>query len=144
MNGFATILFYLLHEIVFGWPCVSGITERWYTYVRVLWIEPNQYTVLIYTYSFSIALPAHSGPRSLIQFRNHFSQMVGLLGRVISPSQGRYLHTGQHKHRINAYPHKHPCFKWDSSPRSQRPSEWRQFMTDRGYYVRPFTLIRPC
>jgi hypothetical protein len=41
--------------------------------------------------------------RTLIQFRNHFSQTVGLFGRVISPSQGRYLNTGQHKHRINAY-----------------------------------------
>jgi hypothetical protein len=30
------------------------------------------------------------------------SQSVGLLGRWISPSQGRYLHTEQHKHRINA------------------------------------------
>jgi hypothetical protein len=50
-------------------------------------------------------LPAHSGPRPLIQFRNHFSQTVGLLGRVISTSQGRYLHTGQHKHRIDAYTH---------------------------------------
>jgi hypothetical protein len=29
--------------------------------------------------------------------RNHFSQTVGLLGQVISPSQGRYLNTGQHK-----------------------------------------------
>jgi hypothetical protein len=28
-----------------------------------------------------------------------FTQTVGFLGRVISPSQGRYLHTGQHKHR---------------------------------------------
>jgi hypothetical protein len=50
-----------------------------------------------------MALPAHSGPRPLIQFRNHFSQTVGLLGRVISPSQDRYLNTGQHKHRINTY-----------------------------------------
>jgi hypothetical protein len=46
---------------------------------------------------FSISLPAQSGPRPLIQFRNYFSQTVGLLGRVISPSQGPYLHTGQHK-----------------------------------------------
>jgi hypothetical protein len=30
-------------------------------------------------------------------------QMVGLLGRVISSSQGLHLNTGQHKHRINAY-----------------------------------------
>jgi hypothetical protein len=54
---------------------------------------------------FSMALPAQSGPRPLIQFRNHFSQTVGLLGRVIRPSQGRYLNTGQHKQRINAYTH---------------------------------------
>jgi hypothetical protein len=51
----------------------------------------------------SMTLPAHSGPWLLIQFRNQISQMVGLLGRVISPSQGLYLNTGQHKHRINAY-----------------------------------------
>jgi hypothetical protein len=49
--------------------------------------------------SFSTAPPAYSGPRPLIQLRNHFSQTVGLLGRVISPSQGLYLH----KQRINAY-----------------------------------------
>jgi hypothetical protein len=30
---------------------------------------------------------------------------MGLLGRGISPSQGRYLHTQQHKHRINAHKH---------------------------------------
>jgi hypothetical protein len=29
--------------------------------------------------------------QSLIQFRNHFSQAVELLGIVISPSQSRYL-----------------------------------------------------
>jgi hypothetical protein len=54
---------------------------------------------------FPVALPARSGPCSLIQFRNQFSQTVGLLGRVISPSQGLYLNTGQHKHRINACTH---------------------------------------
>jgi hypothetical protein len=30
-------------------------------------------------------------------------QTVGLLGRVISPSQGLYPNTGQHKHRINTH-----------------------------------------
>jgi hypothetical protein len=54
---------------------------------------------------FTQALPAHSGPRPLSQFRNHFSQTGGLLGRMTRPSQGRYLNTGQHKHRINAYTH---------------------------------------
>jgi hypothetical protein len=32
-----------------------------------------------------------------------YTQSVGLLGRVIGPSQGLYLNTGQHKHRINAH-----------------------------------------
>jgi hypothetical protein len=52
-----------------------------------------------------MALPAHSGPRPPIQFRNHFSQTVGLLGRI-RPSQSRYLNTGQHKHKMNAYTHR--------------------------------------
>jgi hypothetical protein len=57
----------------------------------------------------------------------HFSflilrQSVGLLGRGISPSQGRYLH----KHRINA--DKHPCLEWVSNPWFQRSSERKQFM----------------
>jgi hypothetical protein len=34
-----------------------------------------------------------------------YSQSVGLLGRVISSSQGLYLNTGQHNHRINTYTH---------------------------------------
>jgi hypothetical protein len=38
-----------------------------------------------------------------------FTQPAKLLGRGISPSQGRYLHTEQHKHRINAL--RHPCLK---------------------------------
>jgi hypothetical protein len=35
-------------------------------------------------------------------------QFHGLLVRVISPSQGLYLNTGQHKHRINAYTRQTP------------------------------------
>jgi hypothetical protein len=37
---------------------------------------------------------AVSGPRPLIEFRNLFSQTVGLLGRMICSSKGRYLNTG--------------------------------------------------
>jgi hypothetical protein len=77
---------------------------------------------------FSMALRAQSGPTPLIQLCNHFSLSVGLLGQVIGPSQGRYLNTVQHKHRINAYTHnKHPCHEWDWNPRSRLPSERRQF-----------------
>jgi hypothetical protein len=59
-----------------------------------------------------------------------FTQSVGLLGRGICPSLGRYLHTEQHKHRINAY--KYPCLKWDSNPRSQCFSGRREFMRPLG------------
>jgi hypothetical protein len=59
-----------------------------------------------------------------------YTQSVGLLGRVISSSQGLYLNTGKHKHRLNAQTHtKHASLKWDSNLRSQHPSERRQFMT---------------
>jgi hypothetical protein len=42
------------------------------------------------------------GSTAIVEFGRFFSslistQSVGLLGRVISPSQGRYLHTAQHK-----------------------------------------------
>jgi hypothetical protein len=45
------------------------------------------------------------------------TQSVGLLGRGISPSPGCYLHTEQHKHRINT--NIHLCLEWYSNPRSQ-------------------------
>jgi hypothetical protein len=51
---------------------------------------------------------------------------IELLEWGISPSQGRYLHTGQHKHGINA--HRHLYLEWNSNPRSQRSSERRQLM----------------
>jgi hypothetical protein len=51
-----------------------------------------------------MALTALTGPWPLIQFHNHLvTESAGLLGRVIIPSQGRYLYTGQHKHRLNVY-----------------------------------------
>jgi hypothetical protein len=55
-----------------------------------------------------------------------YTQSVGLLGRGNSPSQGRWLHTELHKHRINA--HRHPCLERDSKPRLQCSSGRRRFM----------------
>jgi hypothetical protein len=57
------------------------------------------------------------GPGLLFSFVIFFTQTIRLLGWVISLSQGCYLHTGHHKHRINAG--RHPCLEWDSNPRSQ-------------------------
>jgi hypothetical protein len=55
-----------------------------------------------------------------------YTQSIGLLGREISSSKCRFLHTGQHKIRINTS--RYPCFQWDSSPRPQCPSGWKQFI----------------
>jgi hypothetical protein len=82
---------------------------------------------------FITALPAHSGPRPLTQFRNHFSQMVGLLGRVMSSSQGIYLNTGQHKHGINAYtPNIHALSGIRTNDPSVRASEDSSCLRPRG------------
>jgi hypothetical protein len=43
-----------------------------------------------------MALQPFVRPWPLFQFLELFTQLVGLLGRGISPSQGRYLHTAQH------------------------------------------------
>jgi hypothetical protein len=52
------------------------------------------------------------------RFLELFRHMVGLLGRVISPSQSLYLQrTTQHRKTRD----KHPCLKRDSYPRSQQP-----------------------
>jgi hypothetical protein len=62
----------------------------------------------------SMALQPFVGPWRLLQFRNFFTQTVELLGRGISPPQGRYLHSEQHTHRINA--HRYPCLWMEFEP----------------------------
>jgi hypothetical protein len=51
---------------------------------------------------------------------------VGPLGRVISSSQGLYLHTNTEKRTHTNTTH--PCPDWDSNSRSQLPNEQRQYM----------------
>jgi hypothetical protein len=55
-----------------------------------------------------------------------YAESLGLLGRGISPSQGHYLYTEHHTHRINAS--RHPCLEWDSNQRSLSSSGRRRFM----------------
>jgi hypothetical protein len=87
-----------------------------------------------------MAHPAHSGPWSLIQFRNHFSQTVGLLGRVISPSQGRYLNIRQHK-RIHT-PNIHALSGIKTHDPSVRASEDSSCLRPRGYCHRLKLSVR--
>jgi hypothetical protein len=52
-------------------------------------------------------------------FLNHIRHMVGFLGRVMTPSQGLYLHrTTQHRKTRD----KHSCLDRDSNPQSQQPT----------------------
>jgi hypothetical protein len=80
---------------------ICDISIHGITYLRVR----LEYTIYLWLYRSLLSLGR------AFQFLDFFTQSVGLLGREISPSQGHYLHTGQHKHRINA--HRHPCLKWD-------------------------------
>jgi hypothetical protein len=58
-----------------------------------------------------------------LQFLN-LIESAGLLGRGITPSQGRYLHwTSQTQNK-----RRHPCIEWDPNPGPQCLSGRRQFM----------------
>jgi hypothetical protein len=71
------------------------------------------------------------------QFINQ-GQSVGLLGRVISSSQGLYLYTNTENTYTNT---KHPCPEWDSNTRTQLPSE-RRHASDRSASVTGVYRIR--
>jgi hypothetical protein len=90
-------------------------TLRW---INFCW-EDNITSIhsLIHQRHYSLLL----GPGLFFSFVIFLTQTVALLGRWISPSQGRYLHTGQHKHR-------HLCREWNSNPRSHLSSERIQSM----------------
>jgi hypothetical protein len=64
-------------------------------------------------------------------------QAVGLLGRMISSSQGLYLNRGQHKHRKTQTYIKLPCPVRDSNLQSLPPSDRRRFMTQTARLQRP-------
>jgi hypothetical protein len=85
------------------------------------------------------------GSTALVKLDRFFSfliytQSVGHLGRRISTSQGRYLHTEQHKNRTKA--HRHPCLELDSNPRPKcSADEDGSCLRPRGHCVRPISPI---
>jgi hypothetical protein len=68
-------------------------------------------------------------------------QTVKLLGRVTSQSQGRYRHTGQHKHRINAHTDIHALSRIRTHYPSVRASEDSSCLTPHGHCDRLQNLI---
>jgi hypothetical protein len=67
-------------------------------------------------------------------------QSVGFLGRGISPSQGLYLHTEQHKHRVNAHNTDYALSGIRTHDPSVRASEDSSYLRPRGHCDRH----RPC
>jgi hypothetical protein len=53
--------------------------------------------------------------------------------RVISPSQDRYIHTGQHKHRINSHTDIHAFSRIRTHDGNVQPSEDSSCLRPRGY-----------
>jgi hypothetical protein len=94
------------------------------------WYRTSQPWLPKSSISSSVALEPFLGPGLFFSYVNFFTHMVGLLGRVISPSQGRYLHTGQHKHRINGHTDIHAL----SGIRTHDPSVWA---SEDGSCLRP-------
>jgi hypothetical protein len=88
-----------------------------------------------------MALQSFVGPWPLSQFRKLFTQTVGLLGRVISLSQGRYLYTGQHKHRINAHTDIHTLNGIRTHDPSVRASEDSSCLRQHGHCDRQFITV---
>jgi hypothetical protein len=89
----------------------------------------------VFNIFFSLALQPQFGPWPSWNSPFNFGfldlrQSVGLLGRVISSSQGLYLYANTEKctHTHTHTNTKHPCLEWDSNPRSRLPTERRQFM----------------
>jgi esterase/lipase superfamily enzyme len=57
-----------------------------------------------------------SSERQFLQEPHCVTQSVALSGWGVSDVQGRYLHTGQHKHR-------YPCLNWYTNPCPQYTSD---------------------
>jgi hypothetical protein len=77
------------------------------------------------------------GPCLSFSFVIFIIQLVGPLGRVISPSQGRYMHTGQHKHRIDANTDIHTLSGIRTHDPSFRAREDNSYLRPCGHSDRP-------
>jgi hypothetical protein len=95
---------------------VLNATRKYLKHVILRHNHHGRYYTIKYSFIHQLFYGPLLRPGLFFSFVVIFTQTVGLLGRVISTSQGRYLHTGQHKH---------PCLEWDSNPRYQRSSKRR-------------------
>jgi hypothetical protein len=147
--------FDILSELHSQETCVEHIFlyQKWegsyYIYIYYLNMGRSRYDKLklrhrcvgikVGTFSFihsSMALHPFLGTDLFFSFVIFFTRTVGPLGRVISPSQGRYVHKGQHKHRINAHTNIHTLSGIRSHDPSVREGEDGSCLGPRGHCER--------
>jgi hypothetical protein len=102
------------------WGLWEWIWRKWLLWVLILII------LMKVTFYLTILLQFFVGLRLLFKFLDLLHSRQDSLNGGIMPSQGFYLHTGQHKYRTNS--HRYPCVEWDSNPRSQWSSRRKLFM----------------
>jgi hypothetical protein len=130
-------------NLIFHW--VSIRYPGWYSLnacscdgVGKIFIYASYYFSFIQS---AMALQLFVGPWPLVQFLNLFRQQVGLLGNGVSPSQGRYLHTELHKHRIHAHTDIHALSRIRTHDPSVRASEDSSCLRSRGHCDRLLLLV---
>jgi hypothetical protein len=99
--------------------CMKPVPRHWQVTLRIGF----------FYWHYSLSGPRPTSMKLSVSLRFFFlnrRQSVGLLGWVISSSQGLYLYTNTEKRTYTNT--KHPCFEWDSNPRSRLPSERRQYI----------------
>jgi hypothetical protein len=116
-------LLYTLYHHIYIYIYISVICKAWGLHT---WSNCIALCHVVLCFFFQLFLQPVQCPGLFFNSVIIFTQKVGLLGRVKSPWQGRYLYTGQHKQ--NKRIHRHQCLEWDSNPRSQCSNERKQFM----------------
>jgi hypothetical protein len=137
------ILYVLVSNLSWDDGCLQANSGYYRNYITTASFWILSYSLCIYNQSTQCYLVTDVSPTMALQplwilaafsVSLSYTQSIGLLGQGIRRPQARYLHTVQHKHRINA--HRHACFEWDSKPRSQ-------CLTGRKRWLLILSLINP-
>jgi hypothetical protein len=110
------VVLFVVSVLATGWSLVQGVlpTVYYYYYYYYYYCSTTLYWALA---AFSVSWSS--------------TLSVELLGRGISPSQGRYLYTAQHKHRTNTDIHASIGFRTHDP--SVRASEDSSCLRQRGH-----------
>jgi hypothetical protein len=117
-------LFYFVLHLISSGNWLSALNDyEWYS------------TNFLFIHS-SVAVQSFFGFWPLFQFLNPIHSRKDSLDEGISPSQSRYLHTEQHKHRINAHIYIHALSGFRTDDSNVRASEDSSCLRPRGHCER--------